>query len=311
MGSDAHLLVVGGDDGVMARAIDRIEQLESRWSRFRPDSEVTTLNERSGHPVPVSADTRLLIDRAIEAWRLTGGSFDPTLLDDLLRAGYDRSFEHLGTATEVRDMFALRRTAHASGCTDIVVDDASVTLPAGLSFDPGGIGKGLAADLVATELMAEGVAGACVNIGGDLRVVGDSPDGSGWTLAIEHPRSATPIALVGLRQGAVATSSVLRRVWTRNGLRRHHLIDPATGEPSESDLALASVVAGEAWTAEVLAKAALLRGGARAFDLLDASMAALVVDHDGSVAVTDTMSAFVGGRPLPIAVEFDLEEKLQ
>jgi len=95
MGSDAHLVIVGGDDDVLIRAIARIEELENRWSRFRPDSEVSALNARTGRPVTVSADTRLLVARAVEAWRLTGGSFDPTLLDDLLRIGYDRSFEQL------------------------------------------------------------------------------------------------------------------------------------------------------------------------------------------------------------------------
>jgi len=114
-----------------------------------------------------------------------------------------------------------------------------------------------------------------------------------------------------LAAGAIDTSSVLRRVWTRDGRSRHHLIDPATAEPSESDLGLASVVAGEAWTAEVLAKAALLRGTSRAFDLLDATTAALVVDHKGRVSATDSLSAFVGGHPLPTAIEFDLHEELQ
>ena len=311
MGSDVHLIIVGGDDDTLKRAIARIEELESRWSRFRSDSEVSALNASAGRPVPVSADTRLLVARAVEAWRLTGGSFDPTLLDDLLRVGYDRSFEQLNDSSDLRDVFARRRTAVASGCTDIVVDDSTVTLPIGLAFDAGGIGKGLAADLVAAELMADGVAGACVNIGGDLRVIGESPERCGWTLAIEHPYSTTPIALVGLAAGAIATSSVLRRVWTRDGRTRHHLIDPATGEPSESDLGLASVVAGEAWIAEVLAKAALLRGSSRAFDLLDATTAALVVDHKGRVSATDSLSAFVGGHPLPTAIEFDLHEELQ
>jgi thiamine biosynthesis lipoprotein len=159
--------------------------------------------------------------------------------------------------------------------------------------------------------MAEGVDGACVNIGGDLRVLGESPDG--LRLDAGHRASVLddPDRAGRLAAGAIATSSVLRRVWTRDGRTRHHLIDPATGEPSQSDLGLASVGAGEAWTAEVLAKAALLRGRSRAFDLLDASTAALVVDHEGRVTATDSMSAFVGAQPLPTAIEFDLHEELQ
>ena len=311
MGSDVHVVVVGGSVDTLDRAVERIEQLESRWSRFRADSEVTMLNNNAGRAVAVSSDTRLLVDRSIEAWRLTGGSFDPTLLDDLRRAGYDRSFESLGAESNRPAVSPRDRSIDAPGCTDIRVDAATVTIPIGIGFDAGGIGKGLAADLVATELIAEGVGGVCINIGGDLRVIGESPSGEGWTLAIEHPLSTAPIALVGLAEGAIATSSVLRRTWKLDGKTRHHLIDPATGEPSESDLALASVIAGEGWKAEVLAKAALLRGRAKAFDLIDAATAGLVVDHSGLIDASDGLSRFLGGVALPVILELDLHMEQQ
>ena len=195
MGSDVHVVVVGGARDSIDRAVERIEQLDSLWSRFRTDSEVTVLNNNAGRPVAVSSDTRLLVDRAIEGWRLTGGSFDPTLLPEIRRAGYDRSFEKIGDDPTRHVLAPRSRAIDAPGCTDIVVDATTVTIPTGLGFDPGGIGKGLAADLVATELIAEGVGGVCINIGGDLRVLGVSPSGSGWTLAIEHPLSSAPIAL--------------------------------------------------------------------------------------------------------------------
>ena len=309
MGSDVHVVVVGGSVNTLDRAVERIEQLESRWSRFRPDTEVTKLNHNTGRPVAVSSDTRLLVGRAIEAWRLTGGSFDPTLLDDLRRAGYDRSFENLGDDPNRRAVDLRIRSIDAPGCTDIIVDAATVTIPVGLGFDAGGIGKGLAADLVATELIAEGVSGVCVNVGGDLRVLGESPSGDGWTLAIEHPLSTEPIALVGLTEGAIATSSVLRRTWKLGDRTYHHLIDPATGEPSESDLALASIITGEGWKAEVLAKAALLRGRAKAFDLIDGATAGVVVDHAGLIDASDGFSTFLGGVTLPVIVELDLHRE--
>jgi thiamine biosynthesis lipoprotein len=311
MGSDVHVVVVGGSVNSLDRAVDRIAQLESRWSRFRPDSEVTMLNHNAGRAVAVSSDTQLLVDRSIEAWRLTGGAFDPTLLDDLRRAGYDRSFENLGDHTNRPAVNPRSRSIDAPGCTDIIVDAITVTIPVGLGFDAGGIGKGLAADLVASELIAEGVDGVCVNIGGDLRVIGESPTGEGWTLAIEHPLATAPIALVGLAEGAIATSSVLRRTWKLDGQTHHHLIDPATGEPSQSDLALASVIAGEGWKAEVLAKAALLRGRAKAFDLIDPVTAGVVVDHSGLIDAGDGFCRFLGGVTLPVILELDLHMEQQ
>ena len=78
MGSDAHVVVVGGPKDVIERARTRIDQLEGRWSRFLPESEISQLNDRAGTPLAVSDDTVELITRAVEAWRFTGATFDPT-----------------------------------------------------------------------------------------------------------------------------------------------------------------------------------------------------------------------------------------
>ena len=150
MGSDAHLIVVGGAVGLIDDAQRRIDQLEQRWSRFIDGSEICELNRRAGQDVRVSNDTAVLVTRAIEAWRLTGGGFDPTVLGAVLRAGYDVSFESI-TPDRLQPNSSL-----IIGCTDISVDGRTVRLPAGTGFDPGGIGKGLAADIVIGELVAAG-----------------------------------------------------------------------------------------------------------------------------------------------------------
>jgi thiamine biosynthesis lipoprotein len=296
MGSDAHVIVVGGPAGLARRARDRIDDLERRWSRFRSDSEVSALTGRAGSRVAVSAETRLLVERAVDAWRLTGGAFDPTVLGAVLRAGYTRSFDE-GAIT------APGSSSLLVGCTDISVDGAGVRLPAGTGFDAGGIGKGLAADLVVGEVLSAGANGVCVNLGGDLRAEGEPPDGQAWTVAVEHPLVDAPLALLGLRAGAVATSTTLKRAWTIDGRTVHHLIDPATGQASDSDLALACVVAGEAWMAEVLAKAVLLRGSGRAFDLLDAGVEAMIVDGAGRIATTPGLRRFSGQEALPSRID--------
>ena len=291
MGSDAHLVVVGGSGDLLERAVRRIEALEQRWSRFIDTSEISELNRHAGTDLVVSADTVLLVERAIEAWRLTGGGFDPTVLGSMLRAGYDVSFDEMpGNGQAGRSTSTL-----LIGCTDIHIDGDTVRLPAGTGFDPGGIGKGLAADIVIGEVLAGGAVGACVNLGGDLRVAGRSPHAESWTVAVEHPSATEPIALVGLKAGAVATSTTLRRRWNVDGQPRHHLIDPATGEPSDSDLVLTTVIAGEAWIAEVMAKAILLRGSERVFDLVDDSqVAALAIDGAGVVRTTPGFRKFTG-----------------
>lgn len=286
MGTGAHVLVVDGPSGAAAAAARRIDQLERRWSRFRPDSDVSELNRRAGQPVRVTRDTALLVERAVAAYELSGGAVDATVLGAVIRAGYDRSFDDLvpGSVTASDLLLA---------CSAIEVDGDVVRLPGGTGFDPGGIGKGLAADLVVEAMLGVGAAGACVNLGGDVRVAGSPPDGSAWTVAIEHPTMSGPLRLLGLAGGAVATSTTLLRTWHRDGERAHHIIDPATGRPSDTDLTLASVVTGEAWTAEVLAKAVLLRGAAHPFDLLDGSGAeALAVDRHGHLQETPGMERF-------------------
>lgn len=294
MGSDAHLVVVGGRAGVIDEAVRRVADLERKWSRFLPDSEVSTLTRKAGTPVAVSDETRLLVTTAIEAWRTSGGAFDATVLGDVIRAGYDASFETL-TARDRGGVSAL-----GLGSADIVIDGDTACLPAGVGFDPGGIGKGLAADIVVGELLAAGADGACVNLGGDVRVAGAAPEGGGWTVAIEHPWSTCPVALVGLHDGAVATSTTLRRAWLVDGEMRHHVIDPATGAPAHTDLTAASVIADAGWLAEVLTKTILLRGAARAFDLLDGTGAhALAVDAGGHVLTTDGFELFTGGIRWP------------
>src|SRR5690349_20526858 len=96
MGSDAHVIVVADDATHLADvAIERLQRLEARWSRFLPDSEVSRLNNSAGVPVLVTPETFRLIDLALTSWQMTGGRFDPTMLAELRAEGYDRSFEFL------------------------------------------------------------------------------------------------------------------------------------------------------------------------------------------------------------------------
>jgi len=302
MGTDAHLVVVGGADGLVERARRRVDDLEARWSRFLPGSEVSALNDQAGTFVPVSPDTVLLVERAVEAWRLTGGAFDPTVLGALVRAGYDRSFELLGPTPPGGP------SQLGIGAADIAVGGGGVCLPPGTGFDPGGIGKGLAADVVCAEAMAAGAEGACVNLGGDVRVAGVGPQGGAWTVALEHPWGKRPLALLGVADGAVATSTTLRRRWHTGGEARHHVIDPQTGLPSTTDLTLATVVSADAWVAEALAKAVLLAGSAHPFDILGGTGASgLTVDGDGRVAASGGMADFLGGATLPEAIPSEVD----
>lgn len=260
MGTDAQLLTVGGGDGDgLEQARVLIESLEARWSRFRPGSELCRLNAAAGQPVSLPGDTVALVTAAVEAWRLTAGRFDPTVLPALAAAGYDRSFERVAP-----DGPAVPWPRPAvPGCAGIVLQPETglVHLPPGVALDLGGIAKGHTADRATAALLSCGAAGALASLGGDLRVAGSPPDGEAWTVGIEDPlRPGRDLGILALADGAVATSSRLRRRWRRGGQTLHHLIDPATGAPADRGVEAAVIVAGEAAWAEVLAKAALVAG---------------------------------------------------
>jgi thiamine biosynthesis lipoprotein len=288
MGTEVHIVLVGADASLLDHATDRIAELERRWSRFLSDSEINALNRNAGRPVRVSAETRLLVERSVDAWRVTGGVFDPTVLGDMLRAGYDRSFETIGERDEAP------RSDLVAGADGIRITDDEVCLPEGSGFDPGGIGKGLAADLVTGEIIDAGAAGICVNIGGDVRVAGAPPEGDAWTIDVLHPDFDAPIARLGVRDGAVATSTTLSRRWTSAGEQCHHLIDTSTGRPSDTRIEFATVVSGLAWTADVLAKTVVLGRDPAPFALLERTAAqGLVVDREHNMFATAGLRPFM------------------
>jgi FAD:protein FMN transferase len=273
MGSLARVVVHGDNAARLSDwAETRLADLEGRWSRFRPDSEISALNRAAGRLTMVSAETFTLVAHAVQAWEATRGLFDPTMLGELVAHGYDRTHDDLappsgplvasgeGSRGGPAPLAGLRHSA----CDEIVLEEGmnAIQLPPGMAIDPGGIGKGLAADLVSAELMAQGAKGAMVNLGGDLRVIGDHPDdGPVWTVVIDDPNQRNrDLFSLGFADGGVATSSQLQRRWAGPGGDQHHLLDPTTGAPSASAVGSAVVAAGSAWWAEVLAKAALLAG---------------------------------------------------
>jgi len=285
---------------MVSRGVSRIAQLEARWSRFLPNSEVSRCNSTRGIPVDVSVDTRNLVRHAIHGWRESGGAYDPTIFDALIANGYDRSYDEMldcaeGTPDSLgnspgHDPWADEPTP-APGCDGIEIDDeiGSVTLPIGTGFDPGGLGKGLAADLVVEELIKAGAPGAMVNLGGDLRVAGDAPTSDGWVVEIAEPTvQVDPIGLAVMIDGGLATSTTRRRVWTVDGRSCHHVIDPRVGRPVESQAQLATVITGRAWWSEILATQLLLSPIDRWADVTGDS-ASMVVDTDGNVHTFGTM----------------------
>ncbi len=273
MGSDCRIITHGAPSGATDRARSLVDVLESRWSRFRDTSEISWLNESSGRPAVVSTSTLDLLRRAMYATHHTDGLFDPFMLEELEALGYDQSH-------------AEPRNGLVEAAAAVVADQTRlVELPSGHRIDPGGVGKGYACDVVAQQLFDEGVDDAVVVMGGDLRIVAVDP-GFVTEVEIQDPWDRDRVVgTIEVGPGAVATSSTLWRRWAdSDGCERHHLLDPRTRRPASTDLVAATVVAGETWWAEALAKAVVIGGSDIGETMLDHhGVSALLTFADGQM----------------------------
>ena len=289
MGGHATVMVIGDRD-LADRAVEQIQRLEALWSRFVANSDTSRANRRAGIPTKVSPDTITLCSRARRAWQMTGGRYDPLLGVPLSELGYDRSFD---TITRVQSAVEITPVPQpGSAELEIDIDAGLVTVPAGRAFDPGGIGKGLAGDLVVEQVLRAGGRGVLVDLGGDIRVGGEGPDSRGWPVGIDDPRTGTDVLFhVLLTDGAVASSSRRRRSWTAGGRSRHHLIDPSDGHPLDNGVLGVTVLAANGWEAEALTKAAFVAGAAAVDFLEDQRVDGIVVLDDGTCCWTSGLEA--------------------
>ena len=262
MGTEVHVLVPAGSASVVGEVESLFATWEARLTRFRPDSELMRLNASAGMPTVVSPLLFRVVVAAIDGAAETGGAFDPTLLRDQVRIGYDRSFDAMA-ASVPPDAGSPGR----GGAWRYVRLDAKariVDLPTGCALDLGGIAKGMAVD-AALELLDDlGVSSSLVSAGGDLAVRGRPPGHGSWQVLVGSDGGQ----IVSLERGALATSGVARRSWRQGTVLRHHLLDPTTGEPADSGVREVTVAAATCAQAEVAATAAFVRGPVHGADVL-------------------------------------------
>ena len=268
-------------------------EVEAELSRFRPDSGLSRLNAAAGQgPQRVSPMLADALALALEARERTCGVFDPTVLPALVAAGYDRSFELVAAGGERPLSGAVPPVARAE--VELNRAAKTVSLPAGVQIDLGGIAKGWTVDRAAEMLGAWGA--ALVDAGGDIRASAP-PGGQPWPAAVANPfKEDQDLALAHLTGGAVATSTIMRRKWIVGGRAMHHLIDPRTGEPAKTDLVSVSGFAPTTAQAEVTATGMLIQGSDAGRRYLEREgLAALLVRNDGAVELIGEGFTRVGG----------------
>jgi thiamine biosynthesis lipoprotein len=266
-------------------AVDEVVRaVDLAANRFHEDSELSLLNATPGRDVVISPLLTQLIGAALRGARLTGGAVDPTVGSAVRLAGYDADFAAVPADGLAIDLVASR----IPGWQGIVFDEAArtVRLPRGVDLDLGATAKALTSDLSAAAALSKiSRGGVLVSLGGDISVAGDPP-AEGWLIQTSED-SGAPIEAgeetISIRSGGIATSSTTVRRWTRGGVTLHHIIDPATGLPSDGPWRTATVVAGTCVDANIASTAAIVMGDAAIQWLEAARLPARLVDHTGSI----------------------------
>ncbi len=294
------LAIIDSDTEVARETLMQVpvwfEAWEASLSRFRQDSELSALNRAAGKPMQASETMWQVIKASLRAAQSSAGLVTPTLLDAVEAAGYDRSFPLL-EAAGVSDSVVIPEALRDWHAVELDPGTRTVRLPAGVRLDFGGVAKGWAADQAAQRLNL--IAPALVDAGGDIAVSEGKTDGEPWPIAVADPLNAgADLDLLMIEQGGVATSGRDYRRWKRNGRWQHHIIDPRTGAPAETDVLTATVIGPTTADAEVAAKAALILGSVRGMEWIEArsELAGLLVLEDGRIFRSQRLGEYTAAK---------------
>jgi thiamine biosynthesis lipoprotein len=242
-------------------------RLENKLSRFKPDSEISQVNAHAGAgEVSISSESWELLTLAARISKLEQRCFAVTVgpMVDLWNCS------HAVSSPPEERIEALLPLIN-DGDVQLNADTGSASLrQEGQSIDLGGIGKGYAGDKLLAVCRSYGLSSALTNIGGNVAALGARPDGAMWQVGIRHPRHDNRlIAAVSVVDQSVVTSGDYQRFfWDRSGIRRHHLLDPASGYPAQAGLVSVTVVAGNGAEADALSTLLFVAGMERGIEVL-------------------------------------------
>ena len=251
------------------------EDFEKKFSRFIRNNELDRFNNSSTSSFSVSKEFAELLSEAKKMHKETGGVFDPTIIDALETAGYDKNFSDLElnnrekvSASEVKTKFKKRGKFSA-----LKISGTRIKKPAGLRLDFGGLGKGFLADKLANSHFKK-VANCWISMGGDLFVKGsEKPDQkNGWKIGVEDPNQPGReifTVMTGGKDLGIATSGVFKRRGLKGGFEWNHLIDTKTGLPVNNNIIAVTAISTSAKKADVFAKTVLMLGENKGFEFIE------------------------------------------
>ena len=226
-------------EDVLSSMEQRVQELENLFSRTRSASEVSRLNETG--EADVSFEVYALLETAKEAAKATGGAFDVTIAPVVSAWGFT---EDACRVPEEGELETLLETVGSERMElSETADGYRVSLGDGQSIDLGGIAKGYASDCMADLFLDYGVDHALAPLAGNILAWGAKPDGTPWRIGIQDPQRADAnVGVLQLENAFAVTSGAYERYFEQDGKTYHHIIDPATGYPAESDLTSVTIV---------------------------------------------------------------------
>ncbi len=285
----------GAPEGLMDEIWAACARYEQLLSKTIDASDVSRINNAMGQTVTVDPETWEILRRAKEISAQTGGAFSITIAPVTALWSFTDTVTNMVPTDEAR----LKMLPLVDDQQIALGENNTVTLPAGMEIDLGGIAKGYIADKVADIIREKAYAGI-VSLGGNVYTVGKKPDGSAFSVGIKDPHNpAASKAIIYTGDGTVVTSGTYERGFSFGGVRYHHILDPKTGWPSQSDLVSATFVMDSSMTADALATACIVIGGEKSLALAkELQLDAMFIDKDGQAFFTEGFEAKYNYTPL-------------
>lgn len=267
MGTVISQSIYDDDAQNIAKEIDaeikKLENINLSW-RIK-DSDINRINANSGNFVEVDDKTIGWIKTSIDVSKNCNGVFDLTVgsLTQLWSIGSDDA--KVPTNDELN--YALKTINYKN----IIISDNKVKCEKGQSLDLGAIGKGIACDQIANVLDSKNVKGATVSVGGSILLYGKNPNADNWALGIRNPIGKTDdyVAILKLDECFVSTSGDYERVFEKDGISYHHILDPRTGYPAKSELLSVTVICNSGLLSDALSTACFILGYENSIGLLE------------------------------------------
>ena len=278
------IVLYGAPEGLMDEIWADCAYYENLLSKTIEGSDVDRINHAEGKTITVHPETYEILRRAREVSDASGHAFSVTVAPLTELWDFTGGTERMPTEEELRTSLPLVND-------DLMVlgEGNTVTLPAGMKIDLGGIAKGYIADQIAEHIRSR-VLGGTLNFGGNVYAVGIKPDASLFRIGIRDPLGAEgeSIAVISLSDLSIVTSGIYERFFDKDGIRYHHILNPETGFPSDSDLASATIVSDSSMTADAVATACIVMGKDLALKYLQENgMNGILITRDGKIFTTE------------------------